>query len=1370
MLTNSHILRFIAHLFSCTACGVPPHGATSISMAANGSYAAGSLTALLMSTADAPADGSAAGSFTRSAGRTRARSRGAAGAEDDEDGSGVVRRGGRRAHGARLRAADARTVASAAAAAITPSDRSCDLVQLHALIDGLASRWLQTAELYRFLHSFRRFGIPVLDAALQRPASGTWALYAPGVKVRADGYDYAKRQDANNYTIVKEGHVTLHINGIPTIACYYATREDRPSFSRRIYWLVEREFTAAPPMPAHVADAHVLRPTHPVSLDRYLPSVVPLPPPDGTAIDPAVRGVILAHYVDSEDTVTPHAVALNASVWANAMRASSDASARHSASKSTSAALGEEAEADAVPPSSTSSSGRPQRTRRGLLRPGAPTSVLLPHAAAFPHASVATGMTPSPATDAHPLAQPLMVPGASASSALGAPAIIAALDGDEDAVHGSTAPAVDILQSVSVRGSMERTSLDVAQAWRTSQDTRGGLYSLPPDTHLSASLAQAGVSYTRPMSNMSMASHGGDAILPRRTPRPLSVLSSLSDTPAGASGVYEGPITGRIVLVNPPCMSMRRVDAAMVCYDTHAPLSTSSSAGPSDGTTMPVPVVKAITAAVVCANLAPLFPASFAALTTAAVQTPITHVAHNVILIPAMPVLRDFAAALAGDPRLSSLGMTAEAVVRAASQLPAGYQLHATLTLFHADASRASAPFVCAYALDGEDVIEGDLPLPERAPDMTAAARVSSGDMGVPPVDERPFSMSDVDMQERALVDVNSAEPSQVMSPTSMAPTPSVIPAAPAPAGMDVYAHTGKRSREDAAEVPSRGGGEDGDESLFDGDNCGDDADFSDGYYSDAAHATSPEMSAHDTDVVRLEVETDRLLVRVTEQLAQLEAYADDRTSVVSDAATSVRARARAAGRPVPRRRSFTSDASRGDTSARSPRVQRAHAPAAPVSASAACVALPMLRDAANGRTLLHMAVTTGSVDIACALVAAGADIRAADAFGITPLAIAYSTGNVAMVQALEKAWAELSEGERKRGNSTLDDTDDGMSVTTQRKRAAIQLSADSDVRVPGLGPAGGGISSRRRTIASSVSSADDGHMESQPGDEHTSSVLSMAQAAPNDMSAAGVGGPMSMVDRRVLLDAFDSLSLREKLAVARALQLPVPADGGTTQQALQQRLDATLASMDVTGSSSANAASIAALRDMFTQETLALAGERTRSVAHAMSLMSTEELADTEAEAMRIQSNVRAWLARRNYQHVRHATRTLQRAIRNMLARRRQRSGDAGQTESAHTGVAAAASSSDLPTIQEMHELPDAMDLIRGESVSSLVQQAAPQVAGVGTGAANGTAAGALQTIAQPPASLDLDVQRSKTRAHAAGVLQRSLRRWYGHAVAHPA
>jgi hypothetical protein len=148
------------------------------------------------------------------------------------------------------------------------------------------------------------------------------------------------------------------------------------------------------------------------------------------------------------------------------------------------------------------------------------------------------------------------------------------------------------------------------------------------------------------------------------------------------------------------------------------------------------------------------------------------------------------------------------------------------------------------------------------------------------------------------------------------------------------------------------------------------------------------------------------------------------------------------------------------------------------------------------------------------------------------------------------------------------------------------------------------------------------------------SSVTSVGGAARIPVAGAGlVGGPFSFV--------FSSSSQQQQQQ-SHSLSSP----------------PGTPAALHAPSSSSLSAAAYSAAPS----PPPSLPAPDAASVAHAMSLMSSDELLDLEAEATRIQNGVRAWLLRRNYLQLKQATRALQGAIRGMLQRRRTGAGGGGE------------------------------------------------------------------------------------------------------------
>ena len=154
--------------------------------------------------------------------------------------------------------------------------------------------------------------------------------------------------------------------------------------------------------------------------------------------------------------------------------------------------------------------------------------------------------------------------------------------------------------------------------------------------------------------------------------------------------------------------------------------------------------------------------------------------------------------------------------------------------------------------------------------------------------------------------------------------------------------------------------------------------------------------------------------------------------------------------------------------------------------------------------------------------------------------------------------------------------------------------------------------------------------------------------------------------ERAALVDSFSSLKLRDKVAVSlilsggsgEAVGGGGGADGGGgdkwgsgEQAALVggggsggARKDAG----DFSGNTSVHdmSSSRASRRGSVDGSTCLPTGDSTH-IAAAISMMTAPELRACEAQALRIQSNVRAWLARISYKRVHNATLVLQAALR---------------------------------------------------------------------------------------------------------------------------
>lgn len=123
--------------------------------------------------------------------------------------------------------------------AAAPAPLSPD--ELHAILTAFPNRWLLASELHRLLHGFAAAGVPVLQAVVRRPPSGSFFLYDASLRVRDDGYEYTRKQLAGGRREIKESYVKLVVQGVPRLACFTSELEERPSFRRRIYRLLDAD-------------------------------------------------------------------------------------------------------------------------------------------------------------------------------------------------------------------------------------------------------------------------------------------------------------------------------------------------------------------------------------------------------------------------------------------------------------------------------------------------------------------------------------------------------------------------------------------------------------------------------------------------------------------------------------------------------------------------------------------------------------------------------------------------------------------------------------------------------------------------------------------------------------------------------------------------------------------------------------------------------------------------------------------------------------------------------------------------------------------------------------------------------------------------
>eukprot|EP00824_Muranothrix_gubernata_P017381 TRINITY_DN35646_c0_g1_i1.p1 TRINITY_DN35646_c0_g1~~TRINITY_DN35646_c0_g1_i1.p1 ORF type:complete len:327 (+),score=56.83 TRINITY_DN35646_c0_g1_i1:237-1217(+) len=107
----------------------------------------------------------------------------------------------------------------------------------HPLLSQARIRWLTKTEVRDILENPDAYHLAVSTAVARRPASGTLFLFDKHkVRYRKDGYEWKKKRDGRT---PREDHEEIKFQGTPTIAARYAHSEERGTFHRRSYWLLQ---------------------------------------------------------------------------------------------------------------------------------------------------------------------------------------------------------------------------------------------------------------------------------------------------------------------------------------------------------------------------------------------------------------------------------------------------------------------------------------------------------------------------------------------------------------------------------------------------------------------------------------------------------------------------------------------------------------------------------------------------------------------------------------------------------------------------------------------------------------------------------------------------------------------------------------------------------------------------------------------------------------------------------------------------------------------------------------------------------------------------------------------------------------------------
>ncbi|KZV40621.1 calmodulin-binding transcription activator 6, partial [Dorcoceras hygrometricum] len=105
------------------------------------------------------------------------------------------------------------------------------------MMEEAKGRWLRPNEIYAILCNHGHFTVHVKPVNL--PKSGTVVLFDRKMlrNFRKDGHNWKKKKDGKT---VKEAHEHLKVGNQERIHIYYAHGEDKPTFVRRCYWLLDK--------------------------------------------------------------------------------------------------------------------------------------------------------------------------------------------------------------------------------------------------------------------------------------------------------------------------------------------------------------------------------------------------------------------------------------------------------------------------------------------------------------------------------------------------------------------------------------------------------------------------------------------------------------------------------------------------------------------------------------------------------------------------------------------------------------------------------------------------------------------------------------------------------------------------------------------------------------------------------------------------------------------------------------------------------------------------------------------------------------------------------------------------------------------------
>nr|GEX47360.1 calmodulin-binding transcription activator 5 isoform X1 [Tanacetum cinerariifolium] len=165
------------------------------------------------------------------------------------------------------------------------------------MMEEAKSRWLRPNEIHAVLCNHKLFSISVKPVT--KPSSGTIVLFDRKMlrNFRKDGHNWKKKKDGKT---VKEAHEHLKVGNNERIHVYYAHGEERSTFVRRCYWLLDKKLEHI--VLVHYRDTQELQSSPMLPVDSNSSS----DPPTSSNLSEEIDAVDQVYFTDPNTTVINH--------------------------------------------------------------------------------------------------------------------------------------------------------------------------------------------------------------------------------------------------------------------------------------------------------------------------------------------------------------------------------------------------------------------------------------------------------------------------------------------------------------------------------------------------------------------------------------------------------------------------------------------------------------------------------------------------------------------------------------------------------------------------------------------------------------------------------------------------------------------------------------------------------------------------------------------------------------------------------------------------------------------------------------------------------------------------------------------------------